>query len=93
MGKITDIAMAAFVIIVSLILLDRMNITLPMVESAFKHFLFSSGSSSTGNTTAGFIGLTATNSKLKIKMENHRIQRIREHFITRLRVFKPRKGD
>ena len=93
MGRITDIAIAIFVIIVGLILLDRMNITLPMLESAFRHFFFSSGSS-TGNTTSGFIlGLTATNSKMKLKMENHRIQRIREHFITTLRFFKSRKGD
>ncbi|MGP6220973.1 hypothetical protein [Caldiplasma sukawensis] len=67
MGKITDGAIALFVIIIGFFVLYRLGITLPVVERVIRNFFFPSSGTSTNNTTA-FISLplmTMTNSKLR----------------------------
>ncbi len=46
MGKITDAAIAFFVIIIGFFVLFRLGITLPMIETAVRHFFYSSSSAS-----------------------------------------------
>ena len=67
MGRITDAAIAVFVIIIGFFILDRLGISLPVLEHAIRQFF--SPSSGTGNTTASFImPLTLTNSRVREKI-------------------------
>ena len=63
MGKITDAAVAVFVIIVGFFVLDRLGITWPTVLATVHHFFY--GSTGT-NTTAGIIGISAAARRHKI---------------------------
>ena len=65
MGKITDAAVAVFVIIVGFFVLDRLGITWPAFWATVHHFFY--GSSAGTNTTAGTIfGISAAARKQKI---------------------------
>lgn len=82
MGKITDAAIAIFVIIIGFFVLYRLGITLPMFEKAIRHFFY--GSSSSVVLPAMFI---TSNAKLKMKAENKKEEEIRVklfHFLRKV---------
>ena len=88
MGRITDAAIAVFVIIIGFFILDRLGISLPVLEHAVRQFF--SPSSGTGNTTASFImPLTLTNSRVREKIRN-RIEYFRR--MMRVRAIENHKG-
>ena len=88
MGRITDAAVAVFVIIIGFFVLDRLGISLPVLEHAVRQFF--SPSSGTGNTTASFImPLTLTNSRVREKIRN-RIEYFRR--MMRVRAIENHKG-
>ena len=65
MGKITDAAVAVFVIIVGFFVLDRLGITWPAFWVTVHHFFY--GSSTGTNTTAGIVfGISAAARRHKI---------------------------
>lgn len=82
MGKITDAAIAVFVIIIGFFILFRLGISLPVLEHVFKQFFFPS--SPGNNTTAGMVmfGMAASNSRIRVKMRK-RLDEIRRRFISR----------
>ena len=85
MGKITDAAIAVFVIIIGFFVLFRLGITLPMLEHVIKNFFSPSSpaSNSTNSTSAGVItGMAASNSQIRAKMKR-RIDEIRRRIISR----------
>ena len=55
MGKILDLVIAVFVVIIFLYVMYKLNITAGDIWTFFKHFLNFSGPSPT-NTTASFVG-------------------------------------
>lgn len=85
MGKITDAAVAVFVVIIGFFILDRMGITLPIIEHAFRQFFLPSSSTSGNNTTASFVFVplaALSNSRIREKIRRkieyvRRIVRIR----------------
>ena len=83
MGKITDAAIAVFVIIIGFFILFRLGITLPVLEHVFKQF-FSPSSPAGNNTTAGMVtfGMAASNSQIRAKIRK-RIDDIRRRIISR----------
>ena len=88
MGRITDAAIAVFVIIIGFFILDRLGISLPVLEHAVRQFF--SPSSGTGNTTASFImPLTLTNSRVREKIRK-RIEYFRR--MIRVRAIENNKG-
>ena len=88
MGKITDAAIAVFVIIIGFFILDRLGISLPVLEHAIRQFF--SPSSGTGNTTASFImPLTLTNSRVREKIRK-KIEYFRR--MMRVRAIENHKG-
>ncbi len=75
MGKITDAAIALFVIIIGFFILYRLGITLPLLEHVIKQFF--SPSSPAVNSTSGFIlPLMLTNSRIREKARR-RIENLR----------------
>ena len=82
MGRITDAAIAVFVIIIGFFMLDRLGISLPVLEHAIRQFFFPS-SGTTGNTTSSIIlPLMMTNSRVREKIRRkveyfHRMVRVR----------------
>ena len=70
MGKITDAAIAIFVVIIGFFILARLGITLPAVETAIRHFFYPPSSAPANNTTAGIIlGMGMTNSQMREKLQ------------------------
>ena len=68
MGRITDAAIAVFVIIIGFFILERLGISLPVLEHAIRQF-FSPTSGSANNTTASMImPLMLTNSRVREKI-------------------------
>ncbi len=55
MGRILDAVLAVFALVFFIYIMYRLNITAGDIWTFFRHFLSTSGSTST-NTTASFIG-------------------------------------
>lgn len=75
MGKITDAAIAVFVIIIGFFILFRLGITLPVLEHVFRQF-FSPSSPAGNNTTAEMImfGMASSNSRTRQKFRNRFVE-------------------
>ena len=66
MGRITDAAIAVFVIIIGFFILDRLGISLPVLEHAIRQFF--SPSSPTNTTSSFILPLMMTNSRVREKI-------------------------
>ena len=66
MGRITDAAIAVFVIIIGFFILDRLGISLPVLENAIRQFF--SPSSPTNTTSSFILPLMMTNSRVREKI-------------------------
>ena len=66
MGRITDAAIAVFVIIIGFFILDRLGISLPVLEHAVRQFF--SPSSPTNTTSSFILPLMMTNSRVREKI-------------------------
>ena len=80
MGRITDAAIAVFVIIIGFFILDRLGISLPVLEHAIRQFF--SPSSPTNTTSSFTLPLMMTNSRVREKIRKkveyfRRMMRIR----------------
>ena len=90
MGRITDAAVAVFVIIIGFFVLDRLGISLPVLEHAVRQFFSPSSTSSPINATSSFIlPLMMTNSRVREKIRK-RIEYFRR--MIRVRAMENHKG-
>ena len=87
MGRITDAAIAVFVIIIGFFILDRLGISLPVLEHAVRQFF--SPSSPTNTTSSFILPLMMTNSRVREKIRK-RIEYFRK--MMRVRAIENHKG-
>ena len=87
MGRITDAAIAVFVIIIGFFILDRLGISLPVLEHAIRQFF--SPSSPTNSTSSFILPLMMTNSRVREKIRK-RIEYFRR--MMRVRAIEKHKG-